>query len=86
MHERARAYVCRRIGDLRERYASIDAVAGQGITLTLETTEVARTREALEQRGIVTTPIEQRWGADVFYCQDPEGHRIEFWAERAPTG
>ena len=68
------------------RRATIDAVAGQGITLTLQTTDLARTREALEQRGIVTTPIKQRWGAEVCYCHDPEGHRIEFWSEGAPAG
>jgi len=67
------------------RRATIEAVAGRGITLTFETTDVAHTRAVLEQRGIAITPIQQRWGADVFYCHDPEGHRIEFWSEGAPT-
>ncbi|MCA9950615.1 MAG: VOC family protein [Anaerolineales bacterium] len=29
-------------------------------------------------QAIETTPIRDKWGARVFYCFDPEGHRIEF--------
>lgn len=63
------------------RRATIDAVGGQGITLTLHTDDVAATRDFLNAYDIETTPITRRWGADVFYCHDPEGHRIEFWSE-----
>jgi catechol 2,3-dioxygenase-like lactoylglutathione lyase family enzyme len=63
------------------RRTTIDAVGGQGITLTLHTEDVAATRSFLEKRGIETTPITRRWGAEVVYCHDPEGHRIEFWSE-----
>ena len=61
--------------------ATIDAVAGKGITLTLHTSALAETRAYLERGGVATTPITRRWGAEVFYCHDPEGHRIEFWSE-----
>ena len=61
--------------------ATIDAVGGQGITITMQTDDVAATRSLLEAVGIETTPITRRWGADVFYCHDPEGHRIEFWSD-----
>ena len=66
------------------RRATIEPVGGQGITLTFQTPDVTGARALLEQRGIATTPIEQRWGADVFYCHDPEGHRIEFWSPADP--
>ena len=68
------------------RRATIDAVAGQGITLTLHADDVAATRQLLAARGVATTPISRRWGADVFYCHDPEGHRIEFWSEGRDDG
>jgi catechol 2,3-dioxygenase-like lactoylglutathione lyase family enzyme len=63
------------------RRATIDAVAGKGITLTLHTSALGETRAYLEGGGVATTPITRRWGAEVFYCHDPEGHRIEFWSE-----
>jgi catechol 2,3-dioxygenase-like lactoylglutathione lyase family enzyme len=63
------------------RRATIDAVGGQGITLTLHTTALIETKALLDRSGITTTSIKRRWGADVFYCRDPEGHRIEFWAQ-----
>jgi catechol 2,3-dioxygenase-like lactoylglutathione lyase family enzyme len=65
------------------RRATIDAVAGKGITLTLHTSALAETRAYLEGDGVAATPITRRWGAEVFYCHDPEGHRIEFWSEQS---
>jgi catechol 2,3-dioxygenase-like lactoylglutathione lyase family enzyme len=62
------------------RRATIDAVGGRGITITMQTDDVASTRSMLEASGVATTAITRRWGADVFYCHDPEGHRIEFWS------
>ena len=62
---------------------TMNAVGGHGITLTLHTEDVTATRSLLENRGIEVTPITRRWGADVVYCHDPEGHRIEFWSEGA---
>ena len=63
------------------RRSTIPAVEGKGITLTFQTTDVAATRSLLEAHDVAATPITQRWGADVFYCHDPEGHRIEFWSD-----
>ena len=66
--------------------ATIDAVGGKGVTLTLHTDALVATRALLDDRGVATTPISRRWGADVFYCHDPEGHRIEFWSDRSQAG
>jgi catechol 2,3-dioxygenase-like lactoylglutathione lyase family enzyme len=63
--------------------ATVDAVQGQGITLTWQVPNLGETRRLLEANGADTTPIQRRWGANVFYCHDPEGHRIEFWSDRS---
>lgn len=65
--------------------ATIPAAGGAGITLTFQTADVVATRALLDARGVTTTPITRRWGADVFYCHDPEGHRIEFWSGGSPA-
>jgi catechol 2,3-dioxygenase-like lactoylglutathione lyase family enzyme len=62
--------------------ASIAAVGGQGITLAWQVEDLAAVRGALQAAGVAVTPIKRRWGAWVCYCHDPEGHRIELWAER----
>lgn len=59
--------------------ATIDAVGGQGITLAWRVDDVHAARRICVAAGIETTAVRQRWGAHVFYCHDPEGHRIEFW-------
>jgi len=61
--------------------ASIAAVEGQGITLTWQVNQLEAVQLRLHSHGIITTPIQRRWGAWVFYCHDPEGHRLEFWAD-----
>jgi catechol 2,3-dioxygenase-like lactoylglutathione lyase family enzyme len=68
------------------RRATIDAAGGKGVTLTLHTDALGETRALLDGRGVTTTPITRRWGADVFYCHDPEGHRIEFWSDVSSSG
>lgn len=60
--------------------ATISAVEGQGVTLTWEVMDVEKTQAHLETVGIATTPIQRKWGALSCYCHDPEGHRLEFWA------
>lgn len=62
------------------RQATIADVKGQGITLTLKVPDVEDTRRKLAGQGIDTTAIRHRWGAAIFYCYDPEGHRLEFWS------
>lgn len=60
--------------------ATIAAVGGQGVTLTLRVTDVAGVHELLTARGVELTPLTERFGGLVCYCRDPEGHRIEFWS------
>ncbi len=61
--------------------ATVDAVEGQGVTLTWQVSDLARAKQFLNDRGISSTPIQHKWGAQVLYFYDPEGHRIELWAE-----
>lgn len=60
--------------------ATISAVAGQGVTLTWQVDDLEGVRDVLQARGIAVTPIRWKWNARVLYCRDPEGHRLEFWA------
>ena len=62
--------------------ATVAAVEGQGITLTWQVHDLGTTRSVLAARGVAVTAIKSRWGADVCYCHDPEGHRVELWADR----
>lgn len=66
--------------------ATISDVQGQGITLTLEVSDIEMVKAQLGMQKIATTSIRRRWGAFVFYCYDPEGHRLEFWANEDGTG
>lgn len=66
--------------------ATISDVQGQGITLTLQVASLAPIKAYLDTQGIVTTPVQHRWKALVFYCYDPEGHRLEFWADGDGNG
>lgn len=65
--------------------ATISAVNGQGITLTLHVDDIHTSHAKLTQQNITPTPIKNRWGSNVFYCHDPEGHRLEFWSEKHPN-
>jgi catechol 2,3-dioxygenase-like lactoylglutathione lyase family enzyme len=60
---------------------SIAAVEGQGITLAWQVGNLAELHDHLHAEGVPVTPIQRRWGAQVFYCRDPEGHRLEFWTD-----
>ena len=64
--------------------ATVSAVQGQGVTLTWHVPDLDATRALLQGNGIDVTEIRRRWGADVFYCHDPEGHRIELWSDPDP--
>jgi catechol 2,3-dioxygenase-like lactoylglutathione lyase family enzyme len=64
--------------------ATIDSVGGSGLTLTWRVEDIAAARSRLEALGVEVTPLQVRWRSTVFYCHDPEGHRIEFWT--APPG
>lgn len=60
--------------------ATIPAVEGKGMTLSLEVDDLDDLRSRLGEIGIETTPISKRFGSRVFDIHDPEGHRVEFWA------
>jgi len=62
--------------------ATIGAVNGQGVTLTWQVEDLSAVRTLLESKGVAATPTRRRWNSDVLYCQDPEGHRIEFWSDQ----
>jgi len=56
--------------------ASIQDVQGQGVTLTWKVPNLEQTKQLLDDQGIATTTIRQKWDAQVSYFYDPEGHRI----------
>jgi len=58
---------------------SIDSVNGQGVTLSWQTANVYNVHDSLQKSGIQVTNIKTKWGANLFYLHDPEGHRIELW-------
>lgn len=65
--------------------ASVGAVEGRGITLAWRTPDLAAAHAHLAGAGVAVTPIERRWGAIAFFCHDPEGNRVELWADPADS-
>lgn len=61
--------------------ASIDDVNGQGITLSWQVADLVATRTRLRERGLDPSDIRDVWNARACYLFDPEGHRIELWAQ-----
>lgn len=59
--------------------ATIPAVDGQGITLAWQVADAAAAHDSLSAAGTAVTPLQSKWGGLLFYCHDPEGHRLEFW-------
>jgi len=64
------------------RHASIEPVNGQGSTLSLKVVGLDSLHRRLQSAGIEASAIRRIWGARAFYIRDPEGHRLEFWAEK----
>ena len=60
--------------------ATINSSHGAGITLSWQVDDIAAAQRELQAAGIESSPIKPRWGAQVLYFHDPEGHRIELWA------
>jgi catechol 2,3-dioxygenase-like lactoylglutathione lyase family enzyme len=60
---------------------TIEPAGGRGLTITLRTPDVSAVNALLAARGVEVSDVARRWNADVFYCRDPEGHRLEFWRE-----
>ena len=59
--------------------ATIAPVNGAGLTLSWQVGDIGQIHQRLASLGIATTPIKKKWGAQVFYFHDPEGHRLELW-------
>ena len=61
--------------------ATIDAVAGQGVTIAMQVADVFVAREKLVEGGVEIGRIKSRFNAQVCYFYDPEGHRLELWSQ-----
>lgn len=59
--------------------ATITPANGAGLTLSWQVADIVQIQQRLIALGIATTPIKQKWGAQVLYFHDPEGHRLELW-------
>ena len=62
-----------------ETRATIDSVAGQGVTLAWQVEDIQAIRDELRAKSIPVTDIKKRWDSQVIYLHDPENHRIELW-------
>ncbi len=60
---------------------SIKSADGDGITLSWQVKDIELTYRWLHELDVETSPIKPIWGARSFYFFDPEGHRIEIWAQ-----
>jgi catechol 2,3-dioxygenase-like lactoylglutathione lyase family enzyme len=60
---------------------TIDTDEGRGITLSWRVSNLAATRTRLEHNGLAPSQVRQVGDAVACYLVDPEGHRIEIWAE-----
>ncbi|MDX1527472.1 MAG: VOC family protein [Gammaproteobacteria bacterium] len=64
------------------RCATIESAQGRGFTVTLKVPDIHAARTALAARGLEPGRVERHpWGANVFYVRDPDGNRVEFWAD-----
>lgn len=63
--------------------ATIDDVGGQGITLSWHVPDLSAARQRLVRQGLDPSGVHAVWGAVAFHLFDPEGHRIELWADAA---
>ena len=59
--------------------ATIQPAHGAGLTLSWQVTNLPLLQQQLTALDIVTTPLKQKWGAQVLYFHDPEGNRLELW-------
>lgn len=67
-----------------ERRATIKSSAGAGLTLTFQVADIQAAWQSLYTKGSAPGAIRaHKWGAQVFYLHDPEGHRLEFWSPNA---
>jgi catechol 2,3-dioxygenase-like lactoylglutathione lyase family enzyme len=64
-----------------ETQCSIKGAGGAGVTISLCVDDLEAAHETFKSRQLNPTPIKPLWGASVFYLHDPEGNRLEFWAD-----
>jgi len=61
--------------------ATIAPAGGAGLTLSWQVADVEGFHRYLLDKGVAAEPIATRWGGRCFYFHDPEGHRLEAWAD-----
>ena len=61
--------------------ASIESADGDGVTLSWQVEDLELAHGWLNELGVETSPVKPIWGVRSFYFFDPEGHRIEIWAQ-----
>lgn len=62
-----------------ESRTTIHSVEGQGITLSWQVMNLQEIHTAFEKQNIPVSAVRKKWGAQLFYLHDPDGHRIELW-------
>ncbi|RJP37702.1 MAG: VOC family protein [Desulfobacteraceae bacterium] len=63
--------------------ATVGASSGEGITLSWQVQDLDTLHGRLVVLNVPVGPIQHRWGSRFFYFHDPEGHRLEAWADAA---
>jgi catechol 2,3-dioxygenase-like lactoylglutathione lyase family enzyme len=74
-----------RLSVANEARASVKSGQGQGLTISLQVSNLEQTRSELISRRLNPTPIKEIWGSQTCYLHDPEGNRLELWAGHAKT-
>lgn len=62
-----------------ENRSMIKSSKGAGITLTWQVDNLEAIYAQLVEQGVQVTDIQHKWGAQVCYFRDTEGHRLELW-------
>ena len=68
-----------RLSVANEARTTIKSGGGQGLTISLQITDIEQVQNTLTNTGISLQPLKEVWGTKAFYVRDPEGNRIEFW-------
>ena len=63
------------------RHATIAAAGGAGLTISLKVACLDTLRDHLLAENVPVPPVRSVWGSQSLYLFDPEGNRIEMWAD-----